>query len=343
MTNSTTKRRRMTAWLAAASSAGIIVTSLAGSAYASPARVSAQSAPKPFFVYLSGPLDQPITVAFDKGMLAAAKDLGVKVQYGTTPNLANFVPDMSNLIKATIGRHPAGIAIGDFFPSAFDPLIKEAAAAGIPVVVDNTGLNTYLSDGAIGFVGEIPSVSGTNAGKALLSAGMLHVVCVNTSPQNPVPLQRCEAAESVIKASGGTMSVENIPLADVTNPSAIATDVEGYLSSHKNIDGVISVAAQAAPPCVTAVQKLGKTASIKVASFDVDLGVLQGIQAGTIQFTTDQQPFLQGYYPILMLSQFVKYGLRPTAPVDTGGFIVTKSNIANYFKVNKTYPGVIGA
>ena len=56
-----------------------------------------------------------------------------------------------------------------------------------------------------------------------------------------------------------------------------------------------------------------------------------------------QQPFLQGYYPILMLDQYVKYGLRPTAAVDTGGSIVTKSNIANYFKVNKTYPGVIGA
>ena len=343
MTKTMTRRHKASACLAAAISAVFILTAGAGGAYASSARVSAQSSGQPFFVYLSGPLDQPITVAFDKGMLAAAKDLGVKVQYGTTPNLANFVPDMSNLIKATIARHPAGIAIGDFFPSAFDPLIKQATAAGIPVVVDNTGLDTYLSDGAIGFVGEIPAVSGTNAGKALLSAGMLHVVCVNTSPQNPVPLQRCEAAESVIKPSGGTMSVLNIPLADVTNPSAIATDVEGYLSSHKSIDGVLSVAAQATPACVTAVQKLGVSASVKVASFDVDLGVLQGIQAGTIQFTTDQQPFLQGYYPILILSQFVKYGLRPTAPVDTGGFIVTKSNIANYFKVNKTYPGVIGA
>jgi simple sugar transport system substrate-binding protein len=343
MTKSMTKRHRVTACLTAVVSAGFILTSVVGSAYASPARASAQSSSQPFFVYLSGPLNQPITVAFDKGMLAAAKDLGVKVQYGTTTNLANFVPDMSNLIKATIARHPAGIAIGDFFPSAFDPLIKQASAAGIPVVVDNTGLNTYVSDGAIGFVGEIPSVSGTSAGKALLSAGMQHVVCVDTSPQNPVPLQRCEAAESVIKPSGGTMSVLNVPLADVTNPSAISTDVEGYLSSHSNIDGVLSVAAQATPACVTAVQKLGKSATVKVASFDVDLGVLQGIQAGTIQFTTDQQPFLQGYYPILMLSQFVKYGLRPTAPVDTGGFIVTKSNIANYFKVNKTYPGVIGA
>ena len=48
------------------------------------------------------------------------------------------------------------MVIGNFIPSAFDPLIRQVTSAGIPVVVVNSGLPSYQADGAIGYVGVLP-------------------------------------------------------------------------------------------------------------------------------------------------------------------------------------------
>jgi len=44
-----------------------------------------------------------------------------------------------------------------------------------------------------------------------------------------------------------------------------------------------------------------------------------------VQLTSDQQPFLQGYLPILSLCQQIVYGLSPM-DVDTGAGFVTPEN-----------------
>ena len=48
-------------------------------------------------------------------------------------------------------------------------------------------------------------------------------------------------------------------------------------------------------------------------------------ELGWVQLTADQQPFLQGYLPILSLCQQVVYGLAPIN-VDTGAGFVTPDN-----------------
>ena len=51
----------------------------------------------------------------------------------------------------------------------------------------------------------------------------------------------------------------------------------------------------------------------------------RGFKDGWVQLTADQQPFLQGYMPILSLCQQVVYGLAPIN-VDTGAGFVTPDN-----------------
>ena len=60
--------------------------------------------------------------------------------------------------------------------------------------------------------------------------------------------------------------------------------------------------------------------------FDTSPQIVEGFKDGWVQLTADQQPFLQGYLPILSLCQQVVYGLAPLN-VDTGaGFV----NVDNY-------------
>ena len=59
--------------------------------------------------------------------------------------------------------------------------------------------------------------------------------------------------------------------------------------------------------------------------FDTSPQIVEGFKGGWVQLTADQQPFLQGYLPILSLCQQVVYGLSPIN-VDTGAGFVTPDN-----------------
>ena len=69
-------------------------------------------------------------------------------------------------------------------------------------------------------------------------------------------------------------------------------------------------------------KKPGEVAQI---GFDTSPQIVDAFKEGWVQLTADQQPFLQGYMPILSLCQQVVYGLAP-ASVDTGAGFVTPDN-----------------
>jgi simple sugar transport system substrate-binding protein len=56
--------------------------------------------------------------------------------------------------------------------------------------------------------------------------------------------------------------------------------------------------------------------------------VLEALRAGQVEFAVDQQPFLQGYLPILFLTQNARYGLIPAKGtlLPTGPSFVTRKN-----------------
>ena len=59
--------------------------------------------------------------------------------------------------------------------------------------------------------------------------------------------------------------------------------------------------------------------------FDASPQIVEAFKGGWVQLTSDQQPFLQGYLPILSLCQQIVYGLSPM-DVDTGAGFVTPEN-----------------
>ena len=89
-----------------------------------------------------------------------------------------------------------------------------------------------------------------------------------------------------------------------------------------------------------AVSDVGSKA--KVGTTDLSTQVLQDV-AVKLLFTIDQQPYLQGYYSVLIAYQYVKYGMRPATQIVTGPNVITRSNVAQLVKINKQYPGIRGA
>ncbi|KKK88273.1 hypothetical protein LCGC14_2744840, partial [marine sediment metagenome] len=70
-----------------------------------------------------------------------------------------------------------------------------------------------------------------------------------------------------------------------------------------------------------------------VAGFDLSPEILRMVDEGTIDFVIDQQPYMQGFYPVIQLALYCRYGIKP-ASIDAGAGIVTKENAASVLKLS---------
>jgi ABC-type sugar transport system substrate-binding protein len=292
-------------------------------------------------IFLSGPLSAEGFGQTKLGSDAAARALGVTYEYSAPASLNNFVSDYTALIKQAIGRHPAAMVIGNFIPSAFDPLIKQATSAGIPVVVENSGLPSWQGDGAVGYVGVSSAVNGVAGANAALKAGVHHLLCVDQTT-NPLVEQVCTAARGAMQQAGAQYAQLNVPLDQIGNPAALTQDIQGYLASHPQIDGVYTAGGGFGVDAANAVKSLGKTASIKVGGNEVINSTLQAIKNGAISFEVALQPYLMGFDALQIAAQYERYRVAPTTPIISSGSIIDKTNVAQYLAVETQNPGLLG-
>jgi simple sugar transport system substrate-binding protein len=105
------------------------------------------------------------------------------------------------------------------------------------------------------------------------------------------------------------------------------------LSADPTIDGVMTLGPTVAVPALAAVEAAGKTGQIHVATFDLSADILTAIKDGKMDFAIDQQQYIQGYLPIVMLTQYAQTRNLPTGNgqglVMTGPGFVTADNAAD--------------
>lgn len=250
-----------------------------------------------------------------------AEDAGV--QYGVNVEVTGD-PEGSRqaqLIDSAVANQPDGIVVSMANPDALQGSIEAAEAAGIPVITINSGEDRSADFGALAHFGQSEGVAGEGVGERLAEEGAEKVVCLIHEAGNVGLEQRCEGV-----ATGFGGEVMNLQV-DLNNPQGIQATVESTLMGDDAIDTVVGL-----NPSVTTAALAGVEASgleIKVASFDIDSDVLQGIEDGTILFTVDQQQYLQGYLPIAMLVLYHDNGntLGGGQPVLTGPAFIDAENV----------------
>jgi simple sugar transport system substrate-binding protein len=292
-------------------------------------------------IFLGGPLTDPFFGAMKLGSDTAAKELGVEYQYTAPPDFNDIVALYTRLGEAAVARNPSALVIGNFFPDAVEPVIKQAVEAKVPVIVYNSGRTTWRDLGAVTFIGEDPSFMGRRGGEAEVKAGVKNGICVDHVPANPVLEQRCKGYTDAIVAAGGKAKMITIPYEDTTNDQKLQQAIGGALLTDPTIDGVFTLGPTVAMNAIEAVKQTGR--KIAIGTTDVSTSALEAIKAGDLLFALDQQPFLQGYYGVLVASQYVKYAVAPVSEVNTGPFIIDASNVEKVLSVSSTYPGLRGA
>ena len=102
-----------------------------------------------------------------------------------------------------------------------------------------------------------------------------------------------------------------------------ARRVEAILAGEPGISAILATGQADTEGAGVAVERTGRT--LYAAGFDLSPGILRLVEAGHLAFTIDQQPYAQGFYPVIQLVLNLRYGLMP-ASLDAGAAIVDRAN-----------------
>ena len=279
------------------------------------------------FAFAGVPGDPYYTV-IKNGAAQAEKDMGVDVEYKETSQY-DF-QEQVRLIKAAIARKPDGLVVSEESPEVLDGPVKEAVDAGIPVIIASAGENSVEKTGALGFVGQNEFEVGFKAGQEMKRAGVTRVACLNPAVGTPNLDARCAGLEKAV----GSGNVDVVAI-DQTDRTSAKNRIKAVLQRGQ-VDGMLALAAATvAEPALDAVEESGKADEVKLATIDLSPGVLSAVRDGKLLFASDQQQFLAGYLPVVLLTLQHEYGLRPPAFVPTGPSYVTKENAAEVIELSK--------
>lgn len=294
-------------------------------------------------IMVSGPLVDPFFSTLKQGFEDGAAAMGMEGQYSTITAFDNVVGDLAKLVEVAAARQPAGLLVGNFFPDALNPIIKQATDDGTPVVIHNSGLDSWESLGALGYVGEEPVAMGEAAGKKFIASGVKNVVCFMHVPGNPALELRCDGLAKVMAANGGTSKNITLSMTDNQNQNAALQSLRGAIMTTPDLGGIFTLGSTQAAAAVQAVADEGKAGDIMVGTTDISSQALQDVKDGKLGFVLDQQPYLQGFYSATAAALYHKYGMAPSGVVKTGPMLIDASTVDRVIEVNTNNPGIRGA
>ena len=284
-----------------------------------------------FYVITHGQASDPFWSVVKKGVDQAAHDMCVTALYESPTGTTFNVVDMSHLIDTAVAAHPNGLVVSIPDPKALGPSIKAAVAAGIPVISINSGSDVAKSLGVLVHIGQTEEQAGIGGGERMGAAGVKHALCVNQEVGNAALELRCKGFKEGLAMTGGTITEIGVNL---SNPTQTQQTIQAALQHDSSIDGILTLGPTGATPTIRALQALNKLGQIKLATFDLSSDVLNAIKNGQMLFAIDQQQYLQGYLPIVLLTLYAT-NLNTIANdvLQTGPGFVTSANVAQVIQL----------
>ncbi len=246
----------------------------------------------------------------------AGDQMGVEVEYRNPPT--GDIADMARIIEQAAASGPDGIitTIADF--DVLGGPISAAVDAGIDVIIMNSGTPDQARElGALMYVGQPEYDAGYAAGLRAAGDGVTSFLCVNHVISNPIVAERCAGF-----ADGLGVELGNSMIDAGQDPAEIQNRVLAYLNANPDTDAVLTLGPTSADPTILALQQNGLAGDIYFGTFDLGENIVQGIRDGIIEWGIDQQPFLQAYLPVVVLTNYHRYGVLPGNNINSGpGFI----------------------
>jgi simple sugar transport system substrate-binding protein len=286
------------------------------------------------FTFVNHVTTNPFFTPTQSGAADACKLLGCSYQWAGSQT--SNVSEMVNAVNSAVSAGVNGIAVSLVDLTAFNKPVAAALAAKIPVVAYNADAAT---NPRLAYIGQDLFVSGQEMGKhiaALVPSGDVALFIATPGALNIQP--RIDGALATLKTHSGITT--HVVATGAAVPAEL-TVIDSYAVGHPTTKGMFAVDAGSTQSIAQTIQKHGLAAKgVKGGGYDLLPVTEQLLAAGQIQFTIDQQPYLQGFLPILELYMYnATQTLTGISDINTGLKFLDKTTVAPYNSTKSRYEG----
>jgi simple sugar transport system substrate-binding protein len=271
------------------------------------------------FRFLTIAIGEEIFSVVRKGMEDAARAMGVEADLDGTPGVE--AEELLRLTRKAIADGVDGIALNVIEQGVFDEVIAEAAAVSIPVVAFNIDAGK-CSSGNLSYIVQDLKAAGEALGrKAAIFLQRGDKIIITLHDQGVWALeQRLAGIVAVLEPMG----VEWKVVVTGQEPKKGALALREMLAAYP-ARALLGTGQGDTEACGLAAQSLPESA-LFVGGFDLSPGIVDLIDKGVIACSIDQQPYAQGFYPVVQLTLYLRYGLLPSS-FDAGAAFIDRSNV----------------
>ena len=267
--------------------------------------------------------------AVQKGYEDACSKLAAKCQMVYVQTDGSVQEQVANM-EAAIARKPDALITSIVDNKAFDDVIKRARDAGIIVIASNVDdLEGAKGNARQAFIGQGFVAAGHSLAAAqwknFPKTGPIHVLMGVSAPGQNWSEQRALGVTNFLDEQMKAHPELKITYEKLDSGTDLATTsdrVGAYLSAHPETNAYFDTGFwHAGVACVLADRKV-PPGKVLLGGFDLVPEVLEQMKKGYVQVQVDQQPYMQGFMPVMEVYLAKTVGLAPS-DIDTGQGIVT--------------------
>ena len=286
------------------------------------------------FVFVCHVTTNPFFTPTQSGASDACKLLGCSYQWtgSQNSNVGEMVSAMNSAVSA--GVDGIGVCLVDLH--AFNGPTTKALDAKVPVVAYNADA---AGNARLAYIGQDLFVSGQEMGQRiaqLVPSGDVALFIATPGSLNIQP--RIDGAQAALKSHSSIKT--HVVTTGAQTPQELSV-IDSYATAHPNTKGYFAVDAGSTQSLAQTIKKHNlRGQGVKGGGYDLTPITQQLLAAGQIDFTIDQQPYLQGFLPILELYLYqVTQTLTGMADVNTGLKFLDKTTVVPYNSTKSRYEG----
>ena len=231
----------------------------------------------------------------------------------------------ANLIQTAIAEGQHAVLPTITVPDALDDAVQQAVDAGLIVIAQNID----DPDGGAGnardaFVGQDFIASGQIIGRKMVETHGLgegdHCLLPVEFPELTYAIERAQGVQIALEEAGVTSEVVGTGTVDAEATTIIAQS----LIANPNISCAVGLGTTPTTTIPDAAAEVGRD-GLPNGGFDTNPKIMENIMAGITTGTMDQQPFWQGFLPVMFAAYEHRYGLK-MVDFDTGNNLITSEN-----------------
>lgn len=285
------------------------------------------------FVFVDHATTNPLAIATQFGAQDACSLVECEYRWAGSPR--GDVPEMVKAFRRAVSEKAGGIAVALVDDRAFNAVTAEALRAGIPVVAYGADARPGSGNRRLAYVGQDHHRAGVRAGEEIARlAGSGDVALLVPEARRPWLERRLEGAlVGIGRVAGAGAKVVRVGEGREKREARIEEAL-----GDRRVRALLALDGDSTRVAAEVVRRLGL--QVRAGGYDLLPNDLALIEQGALEFAVDQQPYLQGFLPVLQLFLArISEGVVAPSDIDTGPVFLRKENVKTYLATRSRFEG----